>query len=439
MNTYLDQREFIEHAAPVVGSFFALAALLNVGAVVYALRKRRWGRSATWLVAAATFAALGSLAWAGRPVQLPEAFKTGLDAALGPVTFSLGALAALAVFYLGRRWFVVPAVAWAVLDLSLLWLGLSLADRSFAAIVGKPDNVPIVAMVYLLGFFTWLGAAQAVRNDDRLAGGLPPLEKDYADTVLVWPDVVYLELIGCILGTVVLVVWSLLLRAPLEQPANPVLTPNPSKAPWYFLGLQEMLVYFPPWMAGVVLPALIIFGLMAIPYLDFNPKGSGYYTIRQRPFAYLAFHAGFGLWILLIFIGTFLRGPNWNFYGVYQPQDPHQAAAITNISLSEYFWVLGLRQCLPTAPPGCGLLAQLGHILWRELPGVALLGVYYLVLPPLLGVTLLRNVCRRMGRARYAILMLLGLTMLMLPLKMVLVWTLHLNYLVSIPEYFFYF
>jgi hypothetical protein len=439
MNLYVDQHEFIERIAPVVGGFFALAALLNVGAVIYAVRKRRWGRTAVWLVAAATFAVLGGLAWAGRPAELPQGFKAGLDAVLGPVTFSAGALAALVVFYLGRRLFVVPAVAWALLDLSLLWMGLSLTDRAFAAIVGKPDNVPIVAMVYLLGFFAWLGTSQAVRNDDRLARGLPPLEKDYADTVLVWPDVVYLELIGCILGTVVLVVWSLLLRAPLEQPADPVLTPNPSKAPWYFLGLQEMLVYFPPWMAGVVLPALIIFGLLAIPYLDFNPKGSGYYTIRQRPFAYLVFQSGFLLWVLLIFIGTFLRGPNWNFYGVYQPQDPHQVAAMTNISLSEYFWVLGLGRSLPAAPPGSGAIAQFGQILWRELPGVALLGFYYLALPPLLGGTLLRNVRRRMGRARYAILMLLGLTMLMLPLKMVLAWTLHLNYLVSIPEYFFYF
>jgi hypothetical protein len=437
MNSYVDQHEFIQRIAPAVGWFFALAALLNVGAAAYAGRARRWGRTVLWLAAAAGFAALAGLACAGRPLELPEAFKTGLDAALGPVTFSAAALAALVVFYLGRRLFVVPAVAWTLLDLSLVWMGLSLADRSFAAIVGKPDNLPIVAMVYLLGFFTWLATAQAVRNDDRLARGLPPVEKDYADTVLVWPDVIYLELIGCILGTIVLVVWSLLVRAPLEQPANPVLTPNPSKAPWYFLGLQEMLVYFPPWMAGVVLPALIIFGLLAIPYLDVNPKGNGYYTIRQRPFAYLAFQSGFLLWVLLILIGTFLRGPNWNFYGVYQPQDPHQVAAMTNISLSEFFWILGLGRSLPETPPGSGAIVQLGYILCREAPGLALLGLYYLALPPLLAVTLLGNVRRRMGRARYAILMLLGLTMLILPLKMVLVWTLHLNYLVSIPEYFF--
>ena len=77
-----------------------------------------------------------------------------------------------------------------------------------------------------------------------------------------------------------LLVWSLLVDAPLEEPANPTRTPNPSKAPWYFLGLQEMLVFFDPWHAGVVLPSFIIIGLMVIPYIDINPKGNGYYTFR---------------------------------------------------------------------------------------------------------------------------------------------------------------
>ena len=70
-----------------------------------------------------------------------------------------------------------------------------------------------------------------------------------------------------------MLIWSIGLPAPLEQPANPAESPNPAKAPWYFLGLQEMLVYFDPWYAGVVLPTFIIIGLMAIPYLDRDPNG----------------------------------------------------------------------------------------------------------------------------------------------------------------------
>ena len=110
-------------------------------------------------------------------------------------------------------------------------------------------------------------------NDRRIAAGQGPIEKAESDRVWVWPDLVYTELISLILCSVVLIVWSIFLKAPLEQPANPANTPNPSKAPWYFLGLQEMLVYFDPWLAGVVLPGLIIVGLICIPVHRQEPEG----------------------------------------------------------------------------------------------------------------------------------------------------------------------
>ena len=96
----------------------------------------------------------------------------------------------------------------------------------------------------------------------------------------VWPYLLRIEFLAAIIVTVILMVWSITLNAPLEEPANPTLTMNPAKAPWYFLGLQEMLVYFDPWMAGVVFPSLIIIGLMVIPYIDANPLGNGYYTLQ---------------------------------------------------------------------------------------------------------------------------------------------------------------
>src|SRR5207247_6943310 len=137
--------------------------------------------------------------------------------------------------------------------------------------------------------------------------GEPPLEKLEDDKVLVWPDLVYTELICMILCTVVLTVWAVLLKAPLEPPASSSRIPNPSKAPWYFLGLQEMLVYFDPWMAGVVLPTMIIVGLIAMPYIDFNQKGNGYFTFRERKFALSMWMYGFVvLWVVLIVFGTFL-------------------------------------------------------------------------------------------------------------------------------------
>ena len=87
---------------------------------------------------------------------------------------------------------------------------------------------------------------------------------------------------AALLITAFTLIFSIFVNAPLLELANFNETPNPSKAPWYFLGLQEMLVYFDPWYAGVVLPTLIVVGLMAIPYIDTNPKGNGYYTFAER-------------------------------------------------------------------------------------------------------------------------------------------------------------
>ncbi len=159
-----------------------------------------------------------------------------------------------------------------------------------------------------------------------------------ADKVHVWPYLVRAEFLCCLVIMILLTVWSVGLDAPLEEPANPALTPNPSKAPWYFLGLQEMLVYFDPWMAGVVLPSLIIVGLMVIPFVDINPNGNGYYTFAERKVAILIFLFGFAiLWIVLIINGVFLRGPGWNFFLPGQKWDPHKVVALTNIDLPSVF------------------------------------------------------------------------------------------------------
>lgn len=207
----------------------------------------------------------------------------------------------------------------------------------FLALVTKPDNVPIVAIVFLLPFFTWLAFSQARKND--LAG--TPAEASLKDKVYVWPYLCRSEFICAIIIMLILGVWSIMLDAPLEEPSNPTKTPNPSKAPWYFLALQEMLVYFDPWIAGVVLPGLIIAGLIAIPYVDINPKGKGYYTLKERPFAIATFCFGFFiLWIVLMVVGTFLRGPGWNFFAPWQKWDPHLVVPLTNVNLSYKFGIL---------------------------------------------------------------------------------------------------
>jgi hypothetical protein len=152
------------------------------------------------------------------------------------------------------------------------------------------------------------------------------------DKIHTWPHLVRSEFLMSIGILLLLTVWSLLVDAPLEEPGNPTRTPNPSKAPWYFLGLQEMLVFFDAWHAGVVLPSLIIVGLMVIPYIDINPSGNGYYTFKERKFELLTFFFGFQiLWISLLIIGTFMRGPGWNWFWPWEPWDPHKVEALTNV------------------------------------------------------------------------------------------------------------
>ena len=115
---------------------------------------------------------------------------------------------------------------------------------------------------------------KALENDQLAEAGEPTFEKtESEDRIFTWPDLVFSEFICMVLLTVVMVVWSIGLTAPLEEPANTSVAPNPSKAPWYFLGLQEMLVYFDPWMAGVLLPGLIILGLDGDPVHRHQPQG----------------------------------------------------------------------------------------------------------------------------------------------------------------------
>src|SRR5206468_7164971 len=131
---------------------------------------------------------------------------------------------------------------WGLVNLFLFIFGLSMTDFDFREIVTKPDNVPIVGLIVLVAYFNWVGLRRAVINDQRMARGLPNLEELEPEKTLTWPDLVYTELIAMVVQTIVLVVWSIALQAPLEQPASSTTAPNPSKAPWYFLGLQEMLV-----------------------------------------------------------------------------------------------------------------------------------------------------------------------------------------------------
>lgn len=440
---HLSEGQFLESMSGFLGSYYIVLAVMNaiMAFILWEYKHQvRW--AAVWIATAGLFLLISPFAYSGSPammgvISLPEVVREFVDSRLAtPEMYTIGTTLILAVLFVFRKFFVHPMVAWGGLNLSLLIMGLSMVDQEFAMIVTKPDNVPIVAMVFLLGFFTWLATSRAVQNDERKANGEPPLEALDSEKVLVWPDLVYTELICMVALTAVLIVWAIALQAPLEEPASSVKTPNPSKAPWYFLGLQEMLVYFDPWMAGVVLPSTVVAGLMAIPYLDFNKGGNGYYTINERKFAYIVFQIGFlELWVTLIILGTFLRGPNWNFFGPYEYWDAHKVVALNNVDLSQFFWY-NTAWGMPKVPEGATTGVQLAYILLRELPGIFVMVGYFAILPPLMAMTVLRGFYLKMGLLRYMVLANLLLLMALLPIKMVLRWLFNLKYLIAIPEYF---
>ena len=140
-----------------------------------------------------------------------------------------------------------------------------------------------------------------------------PIQKaasEPVDKVNTWPHLMLPEFVSLMAMTAFLILLSAILQAPLLEEANPNVTPNPAKAPWYFLGLQELLSYWDPQIAGVMIP--LVLGLvvwMAFPYIDRNPETHP----SKRKFAimfYTFFLAGAGV---LTIIGVLFRGPGWNW------------------------------------------------------------------------------------------------------------------------------
>ena len=315
-------------------------------------------------------------------------------------------------------------------------------------IVSVPDNVPIVALLFLVPFYVWYAFRQA-RATDALIAQLeadPQLAKTHHRKVLpwkagwdrevhVWPYLMRIEFLAAIIVTVILMVWSITLNAPLEEPSNPNLTMNPAKAPWYFLGLQEMLVYFDPWIAGVVMPTVIIVGLMAIPYIDANPLGNGYYTYRQRRFAIWTFMFGFlFLWVLMIIIGTFIRGPGWMWFWPTQTWDHNRLEFAVNRNLDQVFGIDGswLAHLLPQSWKGSA------PIMARAIFGVFPLALYVIVAA--YGIHWVctrtdfsRKIYRRMTLLQIVTTQALLIMMMSLPVKILLRLTLRIKYIWVTP------
>jgi Cytochrome b(C-terminal)/b6/petD len=297
-------------------------------------------------------------------------------------------------------------------------------------IASAPDNVPIVGMIPLLIFFCYLAWKQAKDNDALIAEletnpamakthhrKTWPFRPGWQKEVHVWPFLLRVEFLAAIIVTIILMVWSITLYAPLEEPSNPNLTMNPAKAPWYFLGLQEMLVYFDPWIAGVVMPTLIIVGLMVIPYIDTNPLGSGYYTWKQRKLAIGTFLVEFLVLVVsMIIIGTFIRGPGWQWFWPGQTWDHNRLIYEVNRDLPDIF----------------GITSNLG----KGIFGALVVGGYFLIGGFAVHALFRRfnpKDYKRMSFLQYNIMMVFLLIMIALPCKMLLRLAWHIKYVWITP------
>jgi quinol-cytochrome oxidoreductase complex cytochrome b subunit len=161
-----------------------------------------------------------------------------------------------------------------------------------------PDNDPtIVGDKRILGV---VPGKPGVGDRKELAEG---------DNVMVFPHLIVRHFVATLVVLLIVMVIALFFDAPLREIANPTITPNPEKAPWYFAALQELLALFHPLVAGVLVPGAIILGLVALPYIDRNPS----LNPKYRQVARTAFTVFMVLWIVLTLIGFMFRGENWSW------------------------------------------------------------------------------------------------------------------------------
>jgi menaquinol-cytochrome c reductase cytochrome b/c subunit len=141
------------------------------------------------------------------------------------------------------------------------------------------------------------------------SGSIQDVRAQPTDKVHTWPHLLVVEFVAALAVTAFTLVFSAFVNAPLLTLANFNLTPNPSKAPWYFLGLQELLTMFHPMVAGVTIPGIGIFALILAPYIDRNPSNKP----EDRKFAISLMTVHLMFWAVLVIIGSFFRGPGFNF------------------------------------------------------------------------------------------------------------------------------
>jgi quinol-cytochrome oxidoreductase complex cytochrome b subunit len=149
-------------------------------------------------------------------------------------------------------------------------------------------------------------------------GSTPQVGQNPEDQVFSWPHLVFREVLLFLLVVAVILFLGIFWNAPLEELANPIHPPNPAKAPWYFLGLQELVSYSAFW-GGVVVPALLVTALVLLPYLDSRKHGVGRWFAQERAVANTLFSICLVAAVVFTLIGMYWRGPNWAWQNPWHP------------------------------------------------------------------------------------------------------------------------
>ncbi len=216
------------------------------------------------------------------------------------------------------------------------------------------------------------------------------------------PNFVMKELCVGLFFLIIIFTWSFYMNSPLYELADPTATPAHIKAAWYFVGLQEILAYFDPYLAGVIIPTSILAGLYLAPFLDPDPiKGVGRFAWRERTFSMCTFLGGFIFWWGLVVVGWYFRGPLWAFYWPWE--DMHIIKP-------------------PPAPP------------WNfPLPAGIVYIIIFFALGNIIPAVIYPKFFSRMGLVRYTITMTLWTGMIFIVVKMFLMNALNLKYILVTP------
>lgn len=180
--------------------------------------------------------------------------------------------------------------------------GVAVADKVGAVVTAAPagGGVPV-------------GAGPGGHTQRLLtvvkSGSIQEVKAAPVDKVHTWPHLLAAEFVAALACLVFTFLFSVWVNAPLYEVANANSTPNPSKAPWYFMGLQELLAWFHPMIAGVTIPGVALIVLVFAPYIDKNPSNKP----EDRKFATSLMTVHLMFWAVLTIIGSFFRGPGFNF------------------------------------------------------------------------------------------------------------------------------